>query len=141
MPSGSSAGSTGGSSIFDSTTITNGNPVHIHGEARGDGFALTTPAGTVLVAGDLYPSNPWSSAFIAARHILHVTTGEVEPAQVVGGESETVTVAGRAVPARRYSIDTALTHAVVWLDGNDVPVRMQVHAHGHTVFLDLQAEQ
>ncbi|MBV8411469.1 MAG: hypothetical protein JOY64_27830 [Alphaproteobacteria bacterium] len=125
---------------FDGTTTTNGKSVHIHGQAQGDGFALTTPAGTSMAAGDLFPSNPWSSAFIAAHHILHVTTGEVEPAQVVAGETTTFNLAGRAVTVRAYRIDTALTHALVWLDASSVPVRIEVRAHGRTVILDLQSE-
>jgi hypothetical protein len=125
---------------FDGTTTTNGKAVHIHGQAQGDGFALTTPAGTSLAAGDLFPSNPFSSAFIAARHLLHVTTGEVEPAHVVAGETATLSLAGRAVAVRAYRIDTALTHALIWLDASSVPVRMEVRAHGRSVVLDLQSE-
>src|SRR5262249_41090650 len=125
---------------FDGTTTTNGKPVHIHGQAQGDSFALTTPAGTSLAAADLFPSNPWSSAFIAARHLLHLTTGEGEPAQVVAGGTTTLSLAGRAVTVRVYRIDTALTHAVIWLDAGSTPVRMEVRAHGRTVVLDLQSE-
>ena len=124
---------------FDGTTTTNGEVVHVHGEARGDRFAVTSAKGTFLASGDLFPSNPWSAAFITARKILHVTTGEIEEATVTGGEARVLTVAGRPVLARAYHIETALTHAVVWLDQRDVPVFMEVAAHGHTVFLDLQS--
>lgn len=125
---------------FDGMTTTNGKAVRVHGQAQGDNFALTTPTRTSTMAGGLFPSNPWSSAFIAARYILHVTTGEVEPVQVVAGETTTLTVLGQAVPVRAYRIDTALTHAVVWLSPSQIPVRMQVQAHGRTVYLDLQSD-
>jgi hypothetical protein len=126
---------------FDGTTTTNGKTVHVHGQAQGDGFSLTTPAGTSLAAGHLlFPSNPWSSAFIAAHYILHVTTGEVEPAHVVAAGTTTLNLSGRAVTVRAYRIDTALTHAVVWLDASSIPVKIEVQAHGRAVVLDLKSE-
>lgn len=126
--------------FFDGITITNGTPVHIHGEAQGDGFLIDRPQGNLLAPGDLYPSNPWSAAFTSARHILHVTTGDVEDATAVAGETTEVSAAGRAVAARAWHVDTRLTHAVVWLDAAGVPILMQVAAHGHTVYLRLQGE-
>ncbi|HUN40530.1 MAG TPA: DUF6134 family protein [Acetobacteraceae bacterium] len=125
---------------FDGTTTTNGHSVHVHGEARSDLFVVISPTGTVAAPAGVFPSNPWSEAFIHADTILHVTTGRIEPAKVVADGAETaLVVAGKSVPATPYRIESSLTDAIVWVDRRGIPVLMKVKSRGHTVTLVLQS--
>ncbi|MEJ0068779.1 MAG: hypothetical protein WDO24_08705 [Pseudomonadota bacterium] len=44
---------------FHGITTTNGKAIEVTGEARSDGFAITSPSGTVVAPPDVVPSDPW----------------------------------------------------------------------------------
>jgi hypothetical protein len=125
---------------FDGVTTVNGNAFPVHGEAQGNRFVVTSPDGTVTAPADVYPNNPWSCAFIRGTAIFAVNTGTVEPAQVTGGEPASLTIDGKSLQTRHYRIESARTHANVWLNQQCVPVRMDVVISGTNISLILTGE-
>ena len=46
---------------FEGVTITNGDRLEISGQAQGDHFVVTTPAGKITAPASVHPSNPWGA--------------------------------------------------------------------------------
>ena len=125
---------------FDGVTTVNGNAFPVHGEAQGNTFVVTSPDGTAVAPADVYPNNPWSCAFIRGTMIFAVNTGTVEPAEVTGGEPAPLTIDGKSLQTRHYRVESARTHAHVWLNQECVPVRMDVVISDTNISLILTGE-
>jgi hypothetical protein len=96
--------------------------------------------GTAVAPADVYPNNPWSCAFVHGTTIFAVNTGTVEPGQVTGGESAALEIDGKSLWTRHYRVESARTHANVWLNQECVPVRMDVVISGTNISLVLTGE-
>lgn len=114
---------------FDSVTVTNGEPIKVHGEARGGRFAITGPAGTVMAPADVHPSNPWSAMVLNADFIMSTRTGQVLPVHVKGGETEPVALGGTTLRLHQYEI-VSDKHQFVWFDDSGTPVAFRTAEHG-----------
>jgi Family of unknown function (DUF6134) len=125
---------------FDGVTTVNGKLSSVHGEARGDTFVVTSPDGMAIAPADVYPNNPWSCAFIHGTTIFAVNTGTVEPGQVTGGEPVMLEIGGKSLSTLHYKVESARTHANVWLDPECVPVRMDVVISETNISLVLTGE-
>src|SRR5260370_11812313 len=62
---------------FESVTVTNGDKLEVHGEARDGGFAITTPSGTVVAPSNVHPSNPWSAMVLNTDYMMSTKTGRL----------------------------------------------------------------
>jgi Family of unknown function (DUF6134) len=125
---------------FSGVTTINGHSVAIRGKASGSVFVVTSPAGTVTAPGNVTPNNPWSCNFIHGTTVFAVNTGTVEPAQVTGGQTVALDIAGHKILTRYYRVESARTHAQVWLNDDCVPVRMDVINNGTNISLVLRRE-
>lgn len=125
---------------FSGVTTINGDSVSMQGQARGNVFVITGPAGTITAPADVTPNNPWSCDFIRGTTVFAVNTGTVEPVRVTGGQPEVLDIAGRETPTRHYRVESASTHAQVWLNDQCVPVRMDVINNGTNISLVLTQE-
>jgi hypothetical protein len=125
---------------FSGVTTINGHSVAIRGEARGSIFVITSPTGTIAAPGNVTPNNPWSCDFIHGTMVFAVNRGTVEPAQVTGGQPEALDIAGHRIRTRHYRVESARTHAQVWLNDQCVPVRMDVINNGTNISLVLSRE-
>jgi hypothetical protein len=125
---------------FDGVTTVNGNAFPVHGEAQGNTFVVTSPHGTAVAPADVYPNNPWSCAFTHGTVIFAVNTGTVEPGEVTGGEPAPLVIEGKSLQTRHYRVESARTHANVWLNQECVPVRMDVVISGTNISLVLTGE-
>ena len=125
---------------FDGLTVTNGERLEVHGEARNGGFAVTTATGTVMAPADVHPSNPWSAMVLDTNHMMSTRTGQILPAQVSGGEVEPVALAGNVLRLHQYEVVTD-KHQFVWLDDSGTPVAFRTAEHGTPIDFVLQRRQ
>jgi hypothetical protein len=107
---------------FHSVTDKGSGPVEVKGEARGNGFVITSPQGTISAPASVHPANPWSNNFLASNTMMRPDSGKIEQVRVGGGQETTVKIDGATVPAVKFEID-GNTKYTVWLDGRGVPVK------------------
>lgn len=125
---------------FDSVTVTNGDELKIHGEARDGGFAITGPGGTVMAPASVHPSNPWSAMVLKAAFMMSTRTGQVLPVRVTGGETEPVALAGTTLHLHQYEIDSD-KRQFVWFDDSGTPIAFRTNEDGKLIDFVLQRRQ
>jgi len=106
---------------FHGVTVTNDQQIEVRGEARGSGFVITSPAGTVVGPASVHPSNPWSSTVLNTDWMMSSKTGELYKVRVSGGAIDNAMLDGKAPPLRRYRVDSD-TRQFVWMDDRGVPI-------------------
>jgi Family of unknown function (DUF6134) len=106
---------------FHSVTSKGDASTEVKGEAHGNSFVITSPAGTVTAPATVHPANPWSPNFLSSNAMMRPDTGRVERVHVSGGEEATVTIDGVPVRAQKYDVDGDARYTV-WLNGQGVPV-------------------
>jgi len=114
---------------FDGVTVTNGERLQVHGEAREGGFAVTTSAGTVMAPASVHPSNPWSAMVLDTDVMMSTRTGQILPVHVSGGETKPVAIAGSTLRLRQYEIDSD-KRQFVWLDDSGTPIAFRTAEDG-----------
>jgi len=107
---------------FHGVTDKGSGPVEVKGEARGNGFVITSPLGTINAPASVHPANPWSDNFLSSNTMMRPDSGKIEQVRVGGAQETTVKIDGAAVPAVKFDID-GNTKYTVWLDGRGVPVK------------------
>jgi hypothetical protein len=110
---------------FDGRTTVNGESTAISGTSSADGFALTSPEGTVVASATIRPSNPWSAGFLGADTMFKTDTGTVEAVRIGAPHRALTIIDAMTIPTREYAI-TADPSYRVWLDDHDVPVKFTV---------------
>lgn len=106
---------------FHGVTTTNGDKVEIKGEAKGDAFVITTPAGLVNAPADIRVSNPWSDNFIGATAMMSADSGKVQPVSVKPGVKVNDQIGTALLDLTRYDITSQPAYQI-WLDGRRIPV-------------------
>ena len=113
---------------FRGLTTTNGKPLEITGEARADGFAVTTSAGTTIAPVDVVPSDPWQAARTVTLPptcvMLSTKTGRLASVAASGGQTEQLSIHGAEIPVRHYVFRGARQQDV-WIDAAGIPVRFR----------------
>lgn len=117
---------------FEGVTVTNGDKLEVRGEARGNGFAITTPSGTVMAPGNVHPSNPWSAMVLKTDYMMSTKTGRLTHVRVSGGEEERVALAGSTMRLHQYEI-VGDKRQFVWLDSSGKPVAFRTEEDGAPV--------
>jgi uncharacterized protein DUF6134 len=107
---------------FHSVTDKGSGPVEVKGEARGNGFVITSPQGTISAPASVHPANPWSNNFLTSNTMMRPDSGKIEQVRIGGGQETTVKIDGATVPSVKFEID-GNTKYTVWLDGRGVPVK------------------
>lgn len=115
--------------LFRGITTTNGKPVEVDGEARGNSFVISSPAGTVAAPADIRPSNPWSPNVLSASLVMSTKSGKIMPAHLDDVKDETVTVDGKPEHLRRFDVTTDKPQSV-WMDEHNVPVAFRTEEDG-----------
>lgn len=111
--------------FFHGVTVKNGETTEVKGQASGNNFVISGPAGQVTVPGSVKPANPWSTASIESSEMMRVDTGKVEKVTVSGGGETNVNVDGASTTVREYDI-TGGTKYKVYIDNHDTPVMFVV---------------
>lgn len=117
---------------FDSVTVTNGNRIEVHGEAKGDAFMVTTPSGTIEAPPQVHPSNPWAAQVLDTDMLMSTTSGHVERVNVSGGKLESVNLDGKEFRLHRYDV-VGTKRQAVWLDDRGVAVAFRTEEDGSPV--------
>ena len=107
---------------FQGVTDKGNGPVEVKGEARGNGFVITSPQGTITAPASVHPANPWSNNFLSSNTMMRPDSGKIEQVRVGSGQETTVKIDGATVPAVKFEIDGS-TKYTVWLDDRGVPVK------------------
>jgi hypothetical protein len=117
---------------FESVTVTNGDKLEVRGEARDNGFAITTPSGTVMAPGNVHPSNPWSAMVLNTDMMMSTKTGRLVHVRVSGGKEEAIAVNGATKRLHQYEI-IGDKRQFVWLDERGTPVAFRTEEDGSAV--------
>ena len=110
---------------FRSTTDKGKGPVEVKGEARGNGFVISSTQGVVTAPASVHPANPWSANFLRSNTMMRPDSGQIEQVRIGKGQETTVKIDGASVPAVKFQIDGS-TRYTVWIDGRGVPVMFVV---------------
>jgi hypothetical protein len=125
---------------FQSSTDDNGTEISVTGQAEGDRFVIHSSSNGVLTApAQVYPSNPWSPFLLHSGIIMSTKTGRLVPAVVKDMGEVTVTLDGRAMRVRQWSVDDD-KHQTVWIDGRGVIVGFETQEKGQTIAFVLKSE-
>jgi hypothetical protein len=124
---------------FDGVTVTNGDRIEVRGQARKDGFAITTPQGTVLAPADIHPTNPWSPMVLHSTTMMSTSSGKIFPVEVTGGGERNVTLGGTAFRLHQYDIHADKAE-FVWLDDQGTTVAFRTEEHGTPIDFILKHE-
>jgi hypothetical protein len=110
---------------FRGVTDKGHGPAEVKGEARGNGFVINSPEGTITAPWSVHPANPWSSNFLHSNTMMRPDTGKLEQVQIGPGEETTVQIDGTTIPVVKYEVNGSTSYTV-WLDGRGVPVKFLV---------------
>jgi hypothetical protein len=106
---------------LESATTTNGTRLDVRGEAQGDHFVVTSPAGVVDAPADVAPSDPWVLKQIGSGTVVSIKTGRIIPTRVTGGEAAIISLQGVMV-ATHHFMAHGERQQEIWLNNQDVPV-------------------
>jgi hypothetical protein len=120
---------------FHSVTTTNGETIELRGEAVGDVFVLTAPAGTRALPGDLVLSVPWF-AKAGPGTLMSTKTGRIYRAVCTDLGDEVVTLHGVELTARHLELVTDKRQEA-WLDKTGVPLRFRSWESGTPIDFEL----
>jgi hypothetical protein len=121
---------------FQSTTTTNGARLDVRGEAKGDHFTVTSPAGVADAPRDVLPSDPWVLRDLGVATVVSVETGRIIPTRITGGETVTVSLQGATVATRHFVArgqDQQDPQHEIWLNDHDVPIKFRIIDGGATI--------
>jgi hypothetical protein len=107
---------------FHGVTDKGDGPVEVKGEARGNGFVISSSQGTITAPASVHPANPWSANFLGSNTMMRPDSGRVEQVRIGSGQETTVQIDGATIPAVKFEVDGS-TKYTVWLDGRGVPVK------------------
>ena len=125
---------------FHSITKVNGSAIEVNGEARPDGFAITTPSGTTVASGNVFPSSPWVAHLSDGPALMMSTkTGKLLPVTALGGEQTRIAVHGTDVAVHHYEFITDKRQDV-WMNAEGVPVRFRTEQSGKPIDFVLASE-
>ncbi len=124
---------------FHGSTIVDGKPLEVRGEARSEGFAITSPSGTIIAPLNIYTSSPWSVELPKPDVMMSTKTGRVERVQVIDDGVSLTTINGSAIPLHHYRI-LSNKRQDAWVDAGGVPVRFRSEEHGSAVDFVLKPE-
>lgn len=118
--------------LFRSLTTVNGQPTAVAGEARGDTFVVTSPAGTFDAPADIRLSNPWSLNFVHADLVMSTKSGRIFKAHLDDVKDVVVSADGKTERLREFDVTTD-KHQSVWMDDHNVPIAFRTEENGTPV--------
>jgi Family of unknown function (DUF6134) len=106
---------------FHGVTDKGKGPIEVRGEARGNGFVISSSQGIVTAPASVHPANPWSANFLRSNTMMRPDSGQIEQVRIGKGQETVVKIDGASIPAVKFEIDGS-TRYTVWIDGRGVPV-------------------
>lgn len=111
---------------YRSRTDENGKLANVNATAEGNAFVIKGPNGTARADPSVFPTHPWNPTIVDRATLMDTKTGELLTVSTKAAGEETITVAGRPVPARRY-VMTGDLERELWFDerGNWIQLRFK----------------
>lgn len=107
---------------YESDTDDDGRVFRVRARSEGEGLAIEGVSGRSVVAGGIYPHNPWSIGIKSARAIMSPKSGRLFPAKVSNVRREDVGIDGKTLPTTTFQIDTD-RRTWVWYDERGIPIK------------------
>ena len=101
---------------FESETDDDGARFRVLGDARPDGFAISTAKGMVMAPSDILVGSYWTPRVIERRLLIDPKRGRVKAQVVAGRERITVPVQTTTREATRYRVSGIITGSVTYDD-------------------------
>jgi hypothetical protein len=126
---------------FQGLSVTNGRRLIVSGQADGARFLVTSPAGIAVAPGDVVASDPWSLIRSGAAVVVSTRTGKIEPVEVSGGETETLTLNSAVTAVRHFHVSTAAQPDKweVWIDRSGRPIKFRTLENGAPIDFTLSS--
>jgi Domain of unknown function (DUF6134) len=111
---------------FDSRIVDNGEAYEVHARAAGEHTIIDGRRGRIEAPADVVSNHPWNYAVLERALLFDTQRGRLQRVQVTPAGTETITLAGRAVAARKYLITGDLEREL-WYDhaGNWLQSRLE----------------
>ncbi len=123
---------------FHSVTTTNGETIELRGQAVGDVFRVSSPAGTRDVPGDLVLSAPWFAKG-GPGTLMSTKTGRIYQAYCTDHGEVVITLHGVEITARHFDLVTD-NRQEAWLGKTGVPLRFRSWESGTAIDFELTAD-
>lgn len=101
---------------FKSETDDDGTRFRVDGEARPDGFAISTAKGMLMAPKDILVGSYWTPRVLERRVLIEPKRGRIKEQRVEGRERVTVPVEGTARAAMRYRVSGIINGTVTYDD-------------------------
>jgi hypothetical protein len=111
---------------FDSHFVDNGEVYEVHARADGEHTVIDGRRGRILAPASIVSNHPWNYDVLERTLLFDTQRGRLQQVQVRSAGTETITVAGRAVAARKYVVTGDLEREL-WYDaaGNWLQSRLE----------------
>jgi len=126
---------------FRDVRTRNGRQSKVRGEALPDRFLVTSPSGTASAPVDVVPSDPWALKHTGNGMVVSTASGVIQKVAVSAGDPTVVSVQGKPIPVRHFSVDTPTMRGKweIWLDGSGVPIKFRSEESGTPIDFVLTA--
>lgn len=111
---------------FDSRIVDNGEAYEVRARAERDHIVIEGRRGRIEAPPTIVSNHPWNHAVIDHTLLFDTQRGRLQEIQVTPAGTETITIAGRKVAARKYQISGDLNREL-WYDdaGNWLQSRLE----------------
>jgi len=111
---------------FDSHIVDNGEAYEVRARSDGDRTVINGRRGRIEAPPTIVPNHHWNHAVIGRTLLFDVQRGRLQEVEVTPAGTETITIAGRALEARKYRITGDLEREL-WYDdaGNWLQARLE----------------
>jgi hypothetical protein len=111
---------------FDSRIVDNGEVYEVSARANGDRTVIDGRRGRIEAPATVVSNHPWNYEVIERTLLFDTQRGRLQEVQVTPAGTETLTIAGHAIPADKYRISGDLEREL-WYDaaGNWLQSRLK----------------
>jgi hypothetical protein len=110
---------------IDSHTDANGKVIDVEGVQRADGFHLDVPDSSRSLSGCIKTFAYWNPGILREDALLNPQTGELMAVKVEEVSTETLTVRGSDVAARRFRLTTDSLSLDIWYSNDSEWLALQ----------------
>ncbi len=121
-----------------SETVEHGETLHIEGAATPGGFRVVSKGGPFIASAATLTSNSlWTPAVLEQETLVDAQHGGIIGVSARKSAEERIAVAGRQVPATRYSFITPYLAGSIWYDTDNLWVRGEFERDGSKIQYEL----
>ena len=119
---------------LNSETVEHGETLHVDGAATPQGFRVVSRGGPFIAAAATLTSNSlWTPAVLAQATLVDAQHGGIIGVSARKLADEEIVIAGRQVPATRYTFITPYLAGSIWYDAANLWVRGEFERDGSKI--------